>query len=165
MKRLAMVLLTVVMIAMWSPALAGDSPQVDEKTIRKVLEANLAAYCRGDLAGVMSTIAPGPEVVFIGTGFDEVLISRQAIESGYRRDLKQYSGIRFAINRLKVDGRDNVAWFAALCVVSLKAGEKTESFPARWTGVLTRTDGKWLLTQAHLSVPSRNPGGSPAFGK
>jgi ketosteroid isomerase-like protein len=47
-----------------------------------------------------------------------------------------------------------VAWLAAEGMGQAQAGGQEMSFPLRMTAVLEQRGDKWLLTQAHVSVPA-----------
>ena len=57
--------------------------------------------------------------------------------------------------RINLSNGGEVAWFSCLLDDIGEFGERRwEWTNCRWTGVLEKTDGKWLLYQMHFSLPS-----------
>ena len=56
--------------------------------------------------------------------------------------------------RIRLSGSGDVAWFACLLDdFGEWEGRRVGWKDARWTGVLEKRDGRWLLVQQHFSLP------------
>jgi ketosteroid isomerase-like protein len=53
-----------------------------------------------------------------------------------------------------------VAWAAADATFSVEMGGQQMAFPVRFTGVLEKRSDKWLVVQAHFSLPANQDAGS-----
>ena len=65
--------------------------------------------------------------------------------------------------RINLSGSGDVAWFSCLLDDCGKFKDrKWEWINSRWTGVLEKRNGKWLILQMHFSLPSDRQDDSPA---
>lgn len=57
--------------------------------------------------------------------------------------------------RINLSGAGDVAWYSCLLDdIGEYRGRKWEWLDCRWTGVLEKRDGKWLIVQMHFSLPT-----------
>ena len=55
---------------------------------------------------------------------------------------------------INVDPHDNVAWYSEVCDMDLSyAGHPMQINNQRYTGVLQKRNGKWVIVQFHHSIP------------
>lgn len=93
-------------------------------------------------------VHPGPKVV---RGFSEF---RKAEEFWLSPDFK---AIRYDISDLSISisaSGDAAWWFCMLDDINLWKGEPAEWRNTRWTGVLEKRDGRWVIVQQHFSFAS-----------
>jgi ketosteroid isomerase-like protein len=131
--------------------------KADEKTRTAVLAAMnqwLESYKKRDIKGLMDLIAPDEDIFMFGTGVDEVRIGPEQFRYQAQRDWEQTEALAFELNQPLVSSAGPVAWLATEGVGKGVAGGQEITFPLRMTGVFERRDGRWLLTQAHVSLPS-----------
>jgi ketosteroid isomerase-like protein len=103
---------------------------------------------------MLSHIAPDPDVVMYGTGADEKRIGLAEIRTQAERDWSQTDAAAFELNNPIIGGAGSVAWVAADASFRVEVGGQTLAFPARFTGVFEKQDGRWLVVQAHFSLPA-----------
>lgn len=149
--------LALLLLAAALPARAANlGTAVDTNTKRQVLAllSEMArAYMAKDVDALMALSAPDP-VLNIGTGKDEWLASRAALEASYRRDFSQASQTSLAFNPTFMARRGDVVWVAGVAPVTAKTGSGTVSFEARFTCVLLKVKNAWRVAHSHMSVPS-----------
>ncbi len=64
--------------------------------------------------------------------------------------------------RVTIGPSGDVAWFACLLDdIGEWDGRRIGWHDCRWTGVLEKRDGKWLLVQQHFSLPTDRPAAAP----
>jgi|WetSurMetagenome_2_1015567.scaffolds.fasta_scaffold00070_29 ketosteroid isomerase-like protein len=93
-------------------------------------------------------VHPGPKIV---RGFSEF---RKAEEFWLSPDFR---AIRYDISDLMINisaSGDAAWWFCMLDDINLWKGEPAEWRNTRWTGVLEKRDGRWVIVQQHFSFAS-----------
>jgi uncharacterized protein (TIGR02246 family) len=144
-----------------TPAKAAD-PQI-EKEVKEFLENYSKAYEKKDLAAVMAMIAPDANVVFVDPGPKGRYVGPDQIKKSYENDFAQFKSLITKYTWVSVAGKGDLAWFAADSISAVDMGEEKLNVPARWTGLLEKRQGKWLLIQSHFSVvePDMEPEPEP----
>jgi ketosteroid isomerase-like protein len=146
-KTLALVVAAAIALASMASA-GGDQESVDAE-VRAVLDAQVAAWNRGDLEGFMAGYWRSPELVFLsgGTvtkGWDETL-------ARYRR---RYRSDGREMGRLRFDGLEIVALGSDATLargswrLQMRNGEEPHGL---FTLVLRRIDGAWRIVHDHTS--------------
>lgn len=114
----------------------------------------LKRYEERDMDGVMDFIAPDDDLFLFGTGIDEKRIGPGEFRSQVERDWSQTEALAFNFNSHHVSAAGPVAWVASDGVGQGRAGGQEIEFPLRMTAVLEQRGDRWILVQAHVSVPS-----------
>jgi ketosteroid isomerase-like protein len=94
-------------------------------------------------------VHPGPKVV---KGFDEF---RKAEDFWMNPDFK---AIRYDISdlRINISQDGNIAWwFCILNDINEWKGEPASWENTRWTGIMEKRNGKWIIVQQHFSFAAR----------
>jgi ketosteroid isomerase-like protein len=131
--------------------------KADRKTEAEVvaaLEAFADSYQKRDLPGVSAAFADEPDILIYGTGADEKRIGLQEIQAQAERDWAQADEISVAFDWTSVSAADGVAWAAVDGAFLGTVGGQSMRMPMRSTFVLTNRGGRWLIVQAHMSVPA-----------
>ncbi len=149
-------LLSVGSILTFSSALAETSSSVN-KEIENFVGIYFDAYQKKDVGTIMSLIAPDPDVVFVDSGEDQFPNGRyegaEQIRKLYEREFEQVKGLRVKHDRLSTGHRGNLAWFTTDFIADVDLGEEKLRVPGRWTAVVEKREGKWLILHSHLSFP------------
>ena len=124
-----------------------------EAQIMKTLESLWDAYGKQDMAGVLGFYAPDADSVNIGTGADERRVGIDACREAIERDFAQSEGADIAITWSQVSAKGDVGWAAFECDATIKTAQGETTFPCRYTAVVERRGGKWLVVQSHISAP------------
>ncbi len=137
-----------------------QAPEVDvksEKTaIKSVLEKYALANENQDMNMIEEIWCPSESIVSIGTESGERLMGFSQIRNAIQRQFDTFSetfiSYRDQVIELSDDG--NTAWFSQRMNYNFIFDGKAHTFKdLRYTGVLTKRDGKWKIVQTHLSVP------------
>ena len=157
MKRVLRIMLLLVLIV--TAAGTITFVQADAKTdqeIKDFLTQYEAAYEKKDLGALMKLIAPGAEVVFFEADEKGRYVGPDQIKAAYENSLKQVKSIKGEYKWTSVGSKGDVAWFATEVSFDVDTGEDKFKQLGRWTGVLEKKDGKWMLLQSHFSFPEQD---------
>lgn len=137
---------------------SGNQNQEQEKLlIEKTIHASIGWAKNKDIKLLYSVIAndsdflevhPGPKVV---KGFSDF---RKAEEFWMSPDFK---AVRYEISDLRINiakSGDVAWWFCMLNDINEWKGEPATWENTRWTGVLEKRNGKWIIVQQHFSFAS-----------
>ena len=130
--------------------------KADQKTISEViavLNKLGEAYARRDLESLLAGFAPDPDVVMYGTGADEKRVGLTEIRAQAERDWSQTEAAAIKHDTVSVSAAGLVAWAAVDGAFEVKAGGQEMALPARITYTLEKRENRWLIVQAHFSVP------------
>ncbi|UCC89996.1 MAG: nuclear transport factor 2 family protein [Anaerolineales bacterium] len=75
------------------------------------------------------------------------------IQAQVERDWSQSEVAAISFRWTSVSAAGSVAWVATDSAFDIQAGGQKMTIPARITWVLERRGDKWLIVQAHFSVP------------
>lgn len=127
--------------------------------VKSALDNWADSYIKRDITRLLSCVAPDTDVFMYGTGADEKHIGLNAIRSQAERDWSQTDASAFILNDPAISASGSVAWAAADATFSVEMGGQQMAFPARFTGVLEKRGDRWLVVQAHFSLPANQEEG------
>ena len=130
--------------------------KADRKTEAEVVAAlnKLSeGYTRRDMNGLLALLAPDPDVFIFGTGADERRVGLAEIRAQFERDWSQSEAASLQWGERSVSAAGAVAWVATDATFNVKAAGQEITLPGRMTCVLEKRGDKWLILQAHLSMP------------
>jgi ketosteroid isomerase-like protein len=116
--------------------------------IETLLQDQRASLARGDLAGVVASLAP--DAVGFGIDADELAEGRDAILAQLRRDLGKLDGLTVEARFSQIGQDRNHAWIAQELILA-GAGRKTQRFAV--TQLAAAIDGKWKIVAWHWGLP------------
>jgi ketosteroid isomerase-like protein len=122
--------------------------------VKNVLEEWADSYAQRDIQRLLSLITPDTDMVMYGTGADEKRIGLNGIQIQAERDWAQTDAATFTFGEPIISAAGAVAWMAAECTFQVEVGGESMAFPGRFTGVFEKRNGKWLVAQAHFSLPA-----------
>lgn len=114
----------------------------------------LESYSERDIDGVMDFIAPDDDLFLFGTGIDEKRVGPKEFRYQVERDWSQTEALAFNFTSHHVSAAGPVAWVASEGAGQGRAGGQELEFPLRMTTVLEQRGDRWLLVQAHVSLPA-----------
>ena len=112
------------------------------------------AFSNRDLNSIPKLFVPDPDLVFYGTGADEKGIGLEGIKADWERAFTQSDSSSMELTWGSVSAAGLVAWAAFDGVARATIKGQEISFPIRFTSVLEKRDGRWLIVQSHASTPS-----------
>jgi ketosteroid isomerase-like protein len=124
-----------------------------EAAVKAVLDKLSQSYATRDLETVLASFAADPDTVIYGTGADEKRVGLAEIQAQVERDWSQSEAAAISFRWTSVSAAGSVAWVATDSAFAIQAGGQKMTIPARITWVLERRGDKWLIVQAHFSVP------------
>jgi ketosteroid isomerase-like protein len=124
------------------------------KDVKATLDNWADSYAKRDIKRLLSCIAPDLDVVMYGTGIDEKRISLTQIQAQAERDWSQTDTASFDLDEPLISAAGSIAWAAADANFRVEMGGQAMAFPARFTGVFEKRGDKWLVVQAHFSLPA-----------
>jgi ketosteroid isomerase-like protein len=140
--------------------------KADKKTETEVMAAiNLfiETYTHRDIEGTLALLAPDPDLTIIGTGVDEKIVGIQKARILLKRDYEQAGDISVKLGPVTVSAAGPVAWVFADSTWQVKVSGKNMAYNWRWTLVLEKRQGKWLMVQSHLSAPASQQAEGQSF--
>lgn len=126
----------------------------ERKLIQETIHKSIGWAKNKDLSGLYSIIAndssytevqPGKRVVF---GFDEFKKAETFWMSPH------FKAIKYEIRDLKINiskSQDIAWWYCMLDDINEWKGQPANWENTRWTGVLEKRNGKWIIVQMHFS--------------
>jgi ketosteroid isomerase-like protein len=134
-----------------------------EAEVMNVMNQSMEAFVKRDVDALMRLYAPDPDLVVIGTGGDEKRVGLAEIKALFKRDFTQFEDASFKFGWHSVSAAGSVAWVAVDLILNLKARGQEVSFQVRLTNVLEQRGKKWLIVQAHGSLPAAGQKAGEAF--
>jgi len=150
-----MLLLALIMTAAGAVTFANADAKTEQE-VKDFLTQYEAAYEKKDLGALMNLIAPEATVVFFEADEKGRYVGPDQIKAAYENSLKQVKSIKGEYKWTSVGSKGDVAWFATEVLFNVDTGEDKFKQLGRWTGVLEKKDGKWLLVQSHFSFPEQD---------
>lgn len=125
--------------------------------IENTLEKYIMANEKEDFVLIESIWAPQDDIVLYGTDSDERLVGWGNIKEVIKKQfsLIENTYISSSDQIIKVSDCGNTAWFAERLNYNFIYKGTAHSYDnIRFTGVMEKMDGRWVLVQAHLSLPA-----------
>ena len=162
--RVVSVLAVVGALALAAPARAadpgaGDPRAADRAQVEKVVRASIGWALTKDQALLYDCMAQDSSFFIFHPDSKGTIVGFAAFRALAERVFmsERFKATDFAVRDLRIDfsrGGD-VAWYSALLDDHGEwDGRKTGWDDARWTGVLEKRAGKWVITQMHFSLAS-----------
>jgi len=129
----------------------------DKVAIENLLENYIMANENQDVELIEEIWAPDDEIILYGTDSDERLMGWANIKEAIKEQFGYISDTYISASNqfIKLNCTGNTAWFAeTLNYNYMYKGVAHKYEGLRFTGVVEKIDGRWLLVQAHLSVPA-----------
>lgn len=125
--------------------------------IETVLEQFVVANENQDFELIEKIWAADEYIVLIGTDSDERLVGWSMIERSIKHQFNEFQETFITVSDqlIRLNGNGNSACFSELLAYNFIYKEEAMCFAGlRFTGVLEKIDGNWLLVQGHLSIPA-----------
>jgi ketosteroid isomerase-like protein len=133
---------------------AAQDAERDKAAIVKVIHASIGWAKNKDFKLLYSVIANDSDYVEVDPGDKIVRGFEQFRKAEKFWGSPDFKAVRYEIRDLKINisKSGDVAWyFCALDDVNEWKGKPASWMNTRWTGVLEKRDGKWVIVQMHFS--------------
>ena len=140
------------------------SSQIDleqeKKEVARVVRLNIEwAHPEKDKVGLYSTMAKDSSLFMFQPDSRSTIIGFEAMkkltEEFFMHEDFRADGSDIRDMRVNISNSGDVAWYSAILDDWGEwKGQPYRWKNVRWTGVLEKLDGKWLIRQMHLSFPS-----------
>jgi ketosteroid isomerase-like protein len=134
-----------------------------EAEVQAALRELAEAYRGRTLERALACFASDADVVMYGTGADEKRVGLREIRAQVERDWEQTESTVLTYEWVSVSAVDRLAWAAVDGRFQIRAGGEAMTLPARITVVFENREGKWLIVQAHFSVPAASQDEGSSF--
>ncbi|MCD6112982.1 MAG: nuclear transport factor 2 family protein [Bacteroidales bacterium] len=131
----------------------------EKAKIETVLEQYNLANENQDFELIKSIWANDESIVCIGTDTYEKLVGWKQIKPVIQSQYKSFKETYISVNDqiININKTGNTAWFSEILEYNFIYKGVHKSFEGiRYTGVLTKTNDKWLLVQTHMSIPKKS---------
>jgi ketosteroid isomerase-like protein len=125
-------------------------------SIKKVIDDNTAWFKDKDFGLLFSTYTHGPDLFMYQpdsgstiSGFDEF----EKYSDGWKNPDLKYAGHKFNDLRVTISQAGDAAWFS--CKIEdcwQRKDNPAKCLTPRYTGVLEKRDGRWVIVQQHFSL-------------
>lgn len=127
-----------------------------EEEVRSTIEQFFEAMNTQDLSSMQQLIPKSDKTVHIGTDKDEIWKGWKTLTKATKQ---QFEGLEYYKANIKdltisVAPSKKTAWYFHRLDAEIKSnGNLTRWKEARFTGVLQKEDGHWVMAQTHVSIP------------
>ncbi len=130
--------------------------QKEKEKVALVLEKYVIANEDQNLNLVKEVWASKPDIVVFGTNSDETIIGWEAIKNTLKRQFETINDTYISVRdqRIEINETGNTAWFSEFVNYNYIYQDKPVKYEGlRFTGVLEKINGEWLIVQSHMSIP------------
>ncbi len=151
-------LFTLIALMMITVSCKEKVNKSEEKAkIRLVLENHVIANETKNIDLIGEIWAPREDVIIFGTASDEKLVGWNEIKATFKKQFEMFEQAYLSISDQSISIGDdgNTAWFSQKMDYNYTTvdGDAKRFEGVRFTGVLEKIDGQWLIVQSHLSIP------------
>jgi len=122
--------------------------------ILEVMKLFSEAYTERDLEKFTALFAPEEDLEYIGTGADERRKGTRGLIIQVQRDWEQSQEVVFKFIDPVVFHTGSVAWLVTDCLGKITINNSEVVLPLRYTMIMEKREGKWLIVHLHTSMPA-----------
>jgi uncharacterized protein (TIGR02246 family) len=137
----------------------------DENAIRAVYERYSAAVAARDVDRIMSFYSPGPELLLFDAFPPRQFVGPAAVRKDYEDFFAAFPGpARSKVSDLRITVKPPLAYATGIDAWSVTGADgKATDMVFRFTDVLEKRNGKWLIVHEHISFPVDPESGKADF--
>lgn len=136
----------------------GFDADAEKSAVTKVIEANIAWFKDKDFAALYGTYSRGTDLFMFQLDTASTIRGFAQFEEfskGWRDPDVAYAGHRFTDLEVTLSRLGDAAWFSTVLEDCARVKDRApRCFTSRYTGVLEKRDGRWLIVQQHFSLPA-----------
>ncbi len=157
MKLLYTFLLSCLILSLVSCSNQSEVNLEEEREQVMVLLDNFVkAHEDKNLEMLLSCFSDKPDITIIGTDRDELWVDRVSMGDAQKRAYGIFDTVKLSVRDkiLKLCSDGEIAWFYMKVNWYVESEGESSTFDGiRTTGVLEKTDDKWVIAQIHTSMP------------
>jgi len=160
-SKFALLLKTIILISALVPVSCKKkevNAETEKKSIELTIRSSIGWAAEKNLSLLYSAIADDPDYLEVHPTARVVKgISEFRKNEDFWMDTR-FKAIRYEISDLQINisGSGDVAWwFCMLDDINEWDGKPASWENTRWTGVLEKRDGKWVIVQMHFSFADK----------
>ncbi len=164
MKKLFMVLPLVFLLCFTFSCQQGEEvaeePVIDveaeKQKVQTWLDLWISVIETEDIEMFSKIFAHDSDMVNIGTDADEWFLGYESLKESFLKQWESFEAVEITTREvvIKVHNTGEVAWFSGLMDGKGKAmGEPFGLEGLRFTGILEKRNGNWVMVHWHISVP------------
>lgn len=155
MPRLVAMLAATSLLLPGSAAFAGVDVEAEKAAIAKAVDASIGWFATKDFDLLFRTMADDPDLFFFSPDSQGTVNGIEAfrkLSAIWRDPGSKYLSHEVRDLRIHLHSSGEVAWFSAILEdCGEYSGQKGCWKDTRWTGVLERREGRWVMMQQHFS--------------
>lgn len=124
-----------------------------KKAVLKTVSDAMKAYIAGDAEQAMTFYAKDKDVVVIGSDKNEIFKGPAQLKKAFPATVKPFSKLTYKAKPYEVSACGNVAWVSGAGVYNGITGGKKFHMDGRFSCILEKRAGKWLIVHLHYSAP------------
>ena len=155
MKKLFLILIAAACLAIYGCA-PGVDIEAEKAQVQSVLDQWIQVVETENLELFSRIMAHDPDMVTFGTDAAERWVGWEALNESLQKQFESFEtkGISIRDQVIKISELGNVAWFSEIGDWDLLAqGEPVSLKGMRFSGVLEKREGSWVIVQFHTSIP------------
>lgn len=132
----------------------------EEKAISEVqlvLQRYVIANENKSLDLLKEVWAPDEDIVIFGTDSDEKLMGWKQVKNTFLKQFENFEETYISVTdqNININCNGKTAWFSEILNYNYTTADgDSRSFEGiRFTGVMEKRDGRWLIVQSHMSIP------------
>jgi uncharacterized protein (TIGR02246 family) len=128
----------------------------EESAVRATINQLWQSWETGDINLISELIAHDPDIVIFGTDAAERWVGYEEFRTAAEQQFAAMESVQISAydEVFKIHNSGDVAWCSSIAdIAGVSMGEDFEMAGLRFTAVLEKRDGKWMIVQAHFSVP------------
>lgn len=154
--RMSVVIVSLAFI-IGSVSMSCETNDSDERdVIRQTIENSIGWALNKDKDLLYSCMAQDSNFFFFNpsnagniTGFEQF---QELVDNVFMNDAFKATGFEVKDLRIQISQSGTVAWYSAILDdFGEWNGQSTSWYDMRWTGVLEKREGRWVITQMHFS--------------
>ena len=153
MKTHALIAILVLASVPLTHAIA--SSKAEEVAVKTVVDQFAQAWETEDMTLFSRVMAHDADMVNFGTDAAEHFVGWEALRDAAGKMFPAFEKTKLTVKEqvIKIHSSGNAAWFSELVDWDLLVEGKPVHQSCRFTGVLEKRKGKWIIVQFHNSVP------------
>jgi len=154
--RISSLLILILILALTTQCANEVDVEAEKSELKKVIDQFTQTLVNEDIETFSRIMAHDDDMVTFGTDAAEHWIGWEPLKEDVQKmfDSADYSKISIREQVIKISKSGDVAWFSEILDFQVEVqGEQVNNPGIRFTGVLEKREGNWIIVQFHNSMP------------